>query len=92
MSVRTGIKDGVLTVADEEAGTSVSIPWPPPPPKHGYGSWQPALLERFEDGTALALWRWEANGAPWQRADLPFSIPPWKQLLPRRSDGVQEQR
>ena len=81
-----GIKNDVLTIAGP-AG-SLSIPWPAPEPKDGYGSWQPVVMERFPDGTALGLWRWEVGPlpgtTPWLRADRPphLNVPPWRDLLP----------
>jgi hypothetical protein len=45
-----------LLVGDD--GRAVAVPWPQPPPKDDRGRWVPAILERYEDGSALALWRW----------------------------------
>lgn len=54
-----GVRDGVLTVVDPRTERGVTLPWPPPDPKDDRGSWQPAVLQRYPDGTALAVWRWE---------------------------------
>jgi hypothetical protein len=37
---------------------SISLPWPQPEPRTLTGHWEPAIIERYPDGTALALWRW----------------------------------
>ena len=61
MSLQAGLRAGVLTVVDWETGGRFSLPWPPPPAKDLLGYWEPAVLERFSDGTALALWRWHGG-------------------------------
>lgn len=80
-----GVRDGVLTITADHG--SLSIPWPMPPAKHGYGHWEPVVLERHPDGTSTALWRWSDEGGevvvPWRRADRPFNVPPWTQCLPK---------
>ena len=82
-----GVADGVLTIAADHG--SLSIPWPMPAPKHGYGHWEPVVMERFPDGTSTALWRWDDDGGgavavPWRRADRHpiLNVPPWTRCLP----------
>lgn len=84
--VKWGIRGGILTVAGNKG--RLSIAWPAPKPKHGYGSWLPQVVERFKDGTMLALWYWDEEAGtvpvPWRRADRPshLNVPPHLHLLP----------
>jgi hypothetical protein len=55
--VTWGITKGVLTIVGDKA--RVSIAWPKPAPKSEAGEWLPKVVDRFEDGTLLALWHWE---------------------------------
>ena len=67
---RAGVKNGVLTVVRLDDGSSVSLPWPPPPlPEGRMGAWMPAVIARHPDGTATGLWHWE--DARSGRADEP---------------------
>jgi len=52
------LDDGLLSAEDPYALVVLSLPWPPPPPKHEWGHWEPAVMERYPDGTAFGLWRW----------------------------------
>jgi hypothetical protein len=58
------IDPGVATLVEASTGRRVSVPWPRPAPREAPGAWVPAVLQRHEDGTALALWRWEDGRDP----------------------------
>jgi hypothetical protein len=74
-----GVRDGVLTMAGPKG--SLSIAWPMPPAKDGYGDWLPRVVATNDDGTRLALWHWTPK--EYGRVDVPpiLNVPPHERLL-----------